>query len=121
MFRRFLSHYDFDQLALSTMPTTPPRPEIIKWRSLTIGAVFRVVDRVIIPATEGNKTYVVLETERREIIHVWTTPTINEELKKYDLSQGNVFIKPLGKRTSNTTGHEYFNFVVVVDPVNILS
>ena len=103
------------------MPAAPSRPEIIKWRSLTIGAVFRVIDRVIIPATDDDKMYAVLETERREIIHVWITPIINEELKKYDLSQGNVFIKPLGKRTSNTSGQEYFNFVIVLDPVNILS
>ena len=62
MFRRFLSRYDFDQLALSTMSAAPPRPEIIKWRSLEIGAVFRVIDRVIVPATDGDKMYTVLET-----------------------------------------------------------
>ena len=56
-----------------------------------------------------------LETERREIIQVWITAIMNKELMKYDLSQGNVFIKPLGKRKSNTTGHEYFNFAVVMD------
>ena len=115
MFQRFLSRYDFDQLASSTALATPSRPEIIKWRLLEIGAVFRVIDRVTIPSTDGDKMYTVLETESREIIHVWITPIINEELKKYDLSQGNVFIKPLGKRTSNTTGKDYFNFAIVVN------
>ena len=111
MFRRFITRYDFDQLTQST----PPQPELIQWRSLEIGAVFRVLNRVIIPAVEGDKMYAVLETERREIIQVWITPIMNKELMKYDLSQGNVFIKPLGKRTSNTTGHEYFHFAVVMD------
>ena len=113
MFRRFITRYDFDQL--TTTSPTPPQPELIQWRSLEIGAVFRVLNRVIIPAVEGDKMYAVLETERREIIQVWITPIMNKELMKYDLSQGNVFIKPLGKRTSNTTGHEYFHFAVVID------
>ena len=113
MFRRFITRYDFDQL--TTTSPTPPQPELIQWRSLEIGAVFRVLNRVIIPAVEGDKMYAVLETERREIIQVWITPIMNKELMKYDLSQGNVFIKPLGKRKSNTTGHEYFHFAVVID------
>ena len=81
MFQRFLSRYDFDQLASSTALATPSRPEIIKWRLLEIGAVFRVIDRVTIPSTDGDKMYTVLETESREIIHVWITSIINEELK----------------------------------------
>ena len=117
MFRRFLSRLDFDQLASSS--TAAPRLELIKWSSLEVGAVFRVIDRVIISA-EGDKMYAVLETERREIIQVWITPTINKELMKYDLSRGNVFIKPLGKRTSNTSGYEYHNFAVVLDTTHFM-
>ena len=115
MFRRFITRYDFDQLALSkTVPTS--QPELIQWRSLEIGAVFRVINRVTIPSVDDeDKMYAVLETESREIIRVWITAIMNKELMKYDLSQGNVFIKPLGKRTSNTTGHEYFHFAVVID------
>lgn len=111
MFRRFITRYDFDQLTLSTTMPTPPQPELIQWRSLEIGAVFRVLNCVIIPAVEGDKMYAVLETQHR----VWITPIMNKELMKYDLSQGNVFIKPLGKRKSNTTGHEYFHLAVVID------
>lgn len=119
MNRRFLSRFDFDQLALSATPTFP-RPELIKWSSLEIGAVFRVIDRVTIPTVQGDKMYAVLETERREIVQVWITPTINKELMKYDLSRGNVFIKPLGKRTANASGHEYYNFTVVLDIFNFM-
>ena len=114
MFRRFITRYDFDQLVLSkTIPTS--QPELIQWRSLEIGAVFRVINRVTIPSVEGDKMYAVLETESREIIQVWITAIMNKELMKYDLSQGNVFIKPLGKRKSNTSGYDYFNFAVVMD------
>ena len=115
MFRRFITRYDFDQLVLSkTIPTS--QPELIQWRSLEIGAVFRVINRVTIPSVDDeDKMYAVLETESREIIRVWITAIMNKELMKYDLSQGNVFIKPLGKRKSNTTGHEYFHFAVVMD------
>ena len=77
----------------------------MKWWSLEIVAVFRAIDRVIIPTTEGEKMDVILETERREIIHVWIASIINEELKNYDLSQGNVFIKPLEKKTSNISSN----------------
>ena len=126
---RFLSRAEFDQLSTSstaaaaaaattaTMPTNC-RPQIIQWRSLEIGAVFRVIDRITIPTAPEPKHYVVLQTEQQQIIHVWITPTINGELSKYNLSLGNVFIKSLGKKKSNTTGNEYFNFDIVLDVVN---
>ena len=116
MFRRFLSRFEFDQIS----STSTPRPEIIKWRTLEIGAIFRVLDRITIPTADGNKMYVVLETEQREIINVWVTSIINQEVMKYNLSAGNVFIKPLGKKTSIATGKEYFNFSVVLDVSNFM-
>lgn len=111
MFRRFLSRADFDQLS------STPQPQIIKWRLLEIGAVFRVIDRI---TTAGEKVYVVLETEQHEIINVWITPIINQELLKYNLTIGNVFIKPLGKKTALISGKEYFDFAVVLDVNNFL-
>ena len=75
---------------------------------LEIGAVFRVIDRFIIPTTTTapEKMYVVLETEQQEIINVWITPIINQELSKYNLPIGNVYIKPLGMKTSSFSGKE---------------
>ena len=127
---RFLSRADFDQLSTSTAATaittaavSTPIPtichsQIIQWRSLEVGAVFRVIDRVTIPTSPKPKHYVVLQTEQQQIIHVWITDIINRELSKYNLPMGNVFIKPLGKKKSNTTGNEYFNFDIVLDVVN---
>ena len=40
---------------------------------------------------------------------------MNQEQLKYNLTIGNVYIKPMGKKTSNTTGHKYFNFDTVFD------
>ena len=119
---RFLTRTEFDQI--STSPTVASamtarcRPQIIQWRSLEIGAVFRVIDRITIPTAPEPKHYVVLETGQQQIIHVWITPIINGELSKYNLSLGNVFIKPLGKKTSNTTSFEYFYFDIVLDVNN---
>ena len=83
---RFLSRADFE--GLSTATTTAAagaapildRPQIIKWRSLEIGAVFRVIDRITIPTALELKHYVVLQTEQQQIIHVWLTDIMNKEL-----------------------------------------
>ena len=119
---RFLTPTEFDQLSTSSTVAsamTPRcRPQIIQWRTLEIGAVFRVIDRITIPTAPEPKHYVVLETGQQQIIHVWITPIINRELSKYNLSLGNIFIKPLGKKTSNTTGNEYFDFDIVLDVNN---
>ena len=112
MFRQFLNRTDFDSL----LTPSKPRLQIIKWRALEVGAVFRVLDVVEIP-TKGRSSvgvYIMLETESRETINVWITPIIHEELEKYDITQGTVFIKPLGTKQSNVTGREYFNFAIVV-------
>ena len=131
---RFLSRTEFDQMSTAatlattaatvaeptTIATAPifDRPQIVQWSTLEIGAVFRVLDRVTIPTVPEPKHYVVLQTEQQQIIHVWITDIINRELSKYNLTMGNVYIKPLGKKKSNTTGNEYFNFDIVMDVVN---
>ena len=56
---------------------------------------------IILPTADGEKIYVVLETEQQEVINVWITLIINQELLKYSLAIGNVFIKPLGKKKWN--------------------
>ena len=123
---RFLSRTEFDQMSTSsktaaTVATAAPildRRQIVRWKSLEIGAVFRVIDRITIPTVPEPKHYAVLQTEQQQIIHVWITDIINQELSKYNLPMGNVFIKPLGKKKSNTTGYEYYDFDIVVDVNN---
>ena len=124
---RFLSRTEFDQMSTSSKTaataavTAAPildRRQIVRWKSLEIGAVFRVIDRITIPTVPEPNHYVVLQTEQQQIIHVWITDIINQELSKYNLPMGNVFIKPLGKKKSNTTGYEYYDFDIVVDVNN---
>ena len=124
---RFLSRTEFDQMSTSSKTaataavTAAPildRPQIVRWKSLEIRAVFRVMDRITIPTVPEPKHYAVLQTEQQQIIHVWITDIINRELSKYNLTMGNVYIKPLGKKKSNTSEFEYFNFDIVMDVVN---
>ena len=127
---RFLSRAEFDQMSTATTAATAAeataiaavpifdRPQITQWKTLEIGAVFRVLDRITIPTVPEPKHYVVLQTEQQQIIHVWITDIINRELSKYNLPIGNVYIKPLGKKKSNTSEFEYFNFDIVMDGVN---
>ena len=124
---RFLSRTEFDQMSTSSKTaataavTAAPildRPQIVRWKSLEIRAVFRVMDRITIPTVPEPKHYAVLQTEQQQIIHVWITDIINRELSKYNLAMGNVYIKPLGKKKSNTSEFEYFNFDIVMDVVN---
>ena len=116
MAQRFLSRREFDKLAAKAATSSAPNVEIIKWTRLDIGAVFRVLNIIDIPSHhEGDRTYVVLETEGRSTINVWATSIIIGELLKYDINKGNVFIMPMGTRISNSTGFSYFNFSIVVD------
>jgi len=113
MFRRFLSRTEFDSLPKTHL-------QIVKWRSLEVGAVFRVADVVEIP-TKGNTSvgvYAVLGTEKGETINAWITPIIQKELRKYNITRGSVFVKPLGTKLSSATGKEYFNFAVGDDVKN---
>lgn len=105
--RRVLSSSGFDSLA--SLPTLPIR----KWRSLEIGAVFRILNIFEIPLEDRSAIYAILEAENGEILKVWITSIIHKELQKYEHCQGAIFIKPLGTKLSNSTGREYFDFSIV--------
>ena len=120
---RFLSRADFEELSTGTVAAAAgllmlDRPQIIRWSTLEVGGIFRVIYRVTIPTVPEPKHYIVLQNEQQQIIHVWITDIINQELSKFSLVMGNVYIKPLGKKKSNTTSYEYFNFDIVMDVVN---
>ena len=108
--QRFLSRFDFDLLAAVSRSELP----IVKWRSLEVGAVYRVLKLVELPKrsppTDPSKQetpqqvyLMTAETEGRGTINVYITSIIYKELKKYDLTQGNVFIKPLGTKMSDSS------------------
>ena len=80
---RFLTRAEFEQMSTSssataatatsaTMPTNC-RPQIIQWRSLEVGAIFCVFDRITIPTVNRRENYVDLETKQQQIINLWIT------------------------------------------------
>ena len=96
---------------------------IKKWRELHDRISHRVVQIHSMEVTiiKGKKIekkmsyYAELETEEGEMINVWLTGIIQNELSNHDLDKGDVYIMPLGKATSKSTGRDYFNFAVVQD------
>ena len=96
---------------------------IRKWRELHDRISRRVVQIHSMEVTiiKGKKIekkmsyYAELETEKGEMINVWLTDIIHNELSNHDLDKGSVYIMPLGKATSKSTGRDYFNFAVVQD------
>ena len=106
-FRHVLTPSAFD--AMSSLSTSP----INQWTSLEVGSVFRVLDIVKLPLKDRSAIYAILQAKNGEILKVWITAIIYNELQKYEQCQGAVFIKPLGKRMSSSTGRMYFDFSVV--------
>ena len=56
--------------------------------------------------------YVALEDSEGKPLHVWITDIMKGEIEKYDLSEDNVYIMPLGMKTSKESGYSYFDFIV---------
>ena len=96
---------------------------IKKWRELPDRISHRVVKihSMEVAISKGKKIekkksfYAELKTEEGEMINVWLTDIIHNELSTHNLDEGNVYIMPLGKATSKSTGHEYYNFAIVQD------
>jgi hypothetical protein len=102
---------------------------IKKWGSLLEGHPYllkRIISMPIhkksdTPSSTAGKTvyvkdtgyYAELETEKDTIINVWITSIILAESENFDLSSGDVYIIPLGKKFSQENGYEYHSFVIV--------
>ena len=92
-----------------------------KWRELAERIPCRAVQihsmevNVIKGKKKQKSYYAELENEEEEMINVWITDIIQNELAKHNLNEGNVYIMPLGKTTTKNTGREYYNFAIVQD------
>ena len=115
--RKFLSSHAFDARAedKSKRRIAP----IKKWRELIVGDVYRVCKihdmTVNIQGERRVSHYGAFQDSRELLTNVWLTAIINEELLKYKIVDGNVFIKPLGKKKSIKSGLDYHDFVIVTD------
>ena len=115
--RKFLSSREFNNLAddKSKLRIAP----IQKWRSLVVGDVYRIVKvhdkSVTINGVDQIAHYAEFEAKNEQLVNVWLTPIIYEDILTNNLAPGNVFLKPLGRKKSMESGNEYHDFVIVVD------
>ena len=119
--RKFVTANRFAELA--SVKLRRKIAPIKKWRELHDRISHRVVQihSMEVTITKGKKIekkmsyYAELETEEGEMINVWLTDIIHNELSKHNLNEGSVYIMPLGKTTSKSTGRDYFDFAIVQD------
>ena len=117
--RKFLTSDRFAELA--SVKLRRKIAPIKKWRQLKERIPFAVLQIHSMEVASTNKKrkqtsfYAELQTEDGEMFNVWITEIIRQELLKYDLEHGDVYIMALGMATSKSTGHEYHNFAVVQD------
>ena len=117
--RKFLTADQFAELA--TVKLRRKIAPIKKWRQLNKKTPFAVLQIHSMEVASANRKrkqtsfYAELRREDGETFNVWITEIIRQELLKYDLEHGDVYIMALGMATSKSTGHEYHNFAVVQD------
>ena len=117
--RKFLTADRFAELA--SVKLRRKIAPIKKWRQLKEKIPFAVLQIHSMEVASSNKKrkqtsfYAELQTEDGEMFNVWITEIIRQELLKYDLEHGDVYIMALGMATSKSTGREYHNFAVVQD------
>ena len=115
--RKFLSPREFDDQAddKTKLRIAP----IQKWRSLVVGDVYRIVKvhdkSVNIKGVDQIAHYGEFENKNEQLVNVWLTPIIYDEILLNDLTPGNIFLKPLGRKKSMQSGNEYHDFVIVVN------
>ena len=118
--RKFISDYEFvrvgdDKIKRKIAP-------VQSWKDLTIRKTYRALAikemTVTIKKVSQIGYYGEFEDSEEQLVNVWLTDIIRQSLKSHDLSSGNVYIKPLGKAKSMTSGFDYHDFVIVVDNKN---
>ena len=115
--RRFLSPYEFNERADDK--TKRRIAPIQKWRDLIVGNVYRIVKVHDLPVTIKGKDQIAhygeFEDKNEQLVNVWLTTIIYQEIIKNNLIYANVYLKPLGRKKSIESGNEYHDFVIVTD------
>ena len=118
--RKFLTDKEFAKLGDDKVKRKIS--PVIKWTELTERRVYLVVNifemDVEIKGKKQRAYYAQLEDSEETMKNVWLTDIIRDELRKYSLDTEDVYIKPLGKTKSLSTGHEYNDFVIVRNNAN---
>ena len=109
----FPSLKDFDSLGSD---------EILKWTCLPLDQVFRIlkVTEITCRVANGGGTRVsrIAELEDSDgiICSVWLPGIVEKKLLTFsdeELESGCLFIRPLGSKVSESTGHTYHNFRIL--------
>ena len=99
---------------LEAFEVSPDR--IIPWRDLELFRVFEIkeIDQI---KTKGGREAVVLTLVGKDntVVKVWATSLIvrHIEEKKHTWAEKKQFIISKGKKTSESSGKEYFNFKIL--------
>ena len=85
------------------------------WHKVRLIASTTCTLEVDIKGKQRPSHYVELGSEDGKLVNAWITDIIKDELSKYILNSGDVYIMPLGKVKSQKTGYEYHDFVILQD------
>ena len=93
--------------------------EIIKWEDLNMEELYRVhkVHEKLIKeeAKERLSYYAELRNIDENLVNVWVTNIIKDQLSQHKLDEKDVYLKRLSKRKSKSTGFYYNDCAIVVD------
>ena len=118
--RKFITLTDFVDKADDA--TKLKLSEIIKWEDLnmeTLYRVYKVHEKLI--KEEGNPSkerlayYAELHDINENLVNVWVTNIIKDQLSQHKLDEKDVYLKKLPKRKSKSTGFYYNDCAIVVD------
>ncbi len=91
---------------------------IQSWDTLKINDVYLVksVHEMPIDFMKGTRVsnYIYVEDKDENLLNIWISGIINNELKKHKIEEENIYIIPLGKKKSKNS-HEYNNFIIIED------
>jgi len=92
---------------------------IQSWDMLKINDVYLVksVHDMPIDFMKGTRTsnYIYVEDKDENLLNIWISDIISNELKKHNIENENIYIIPLGKKKSRRNNHEYSNFIIIED------
>ena len=88
--------------------------DAIPWRDVERNVTLKIVEIVRQPTKNGEGAILVLKKRDGTMIRTWTTKLINEELKSMQSDDTRCkYILSRGKRTSEKTGNNYYDFKII--------
>ena len=86
--------------------------DIMKFRELEINVVYLIKEIEEITTSYGEATILTLKTEKGGEFKVWATSILAKDLKGAKKDQ-DLYITSTGKKKSESTGREYYDYKIV--------